>query len=318
MPLVKPMVGCSSDGFFLYVFGPFDATHNDATILQDCSQRYANDMSTIHEGLGQLNTAEANASRCVTKCRWVIEQVFGRLKKKFKIFSLPAHNTTLKHDLDSLYIAFALLNLFHKPILSDVMHEGIAQTLKSRLNVPNRLQIIVQEFNLPQLRVPFLAVEYTSLDNEENNRLIGFPELSMDDLYYLSLGPYQIRNAISYYAEHQKEGIFLVQKFYPRPKHPSAALNYEKYGISVEEPTLIKAHMKSRYRGVGRDSIREYYCTCESGARTAGCCSHVMTIVWFLGCAQYHGIQIPNPEICNVSITIHKTTLHSERQEDSN
>ncbi|RLU15916.1 hypothetical protein DMN91_011673 [Ooceraea biroi] len=277
MPLAKPMVGCSSDGVVLYVFGPFDATHNDATILQDCFQRYANDMSTIHEGdtilvdrgfrdvlnflteeknlkaycpgLGQLNTAEANASRCVTKCRWVIEQVFGRLKKKFKIFSLPAHNTTLKHNLDSLYIAFALLNLFHKPILSDVMHEGIAQTLKSRLNVPNRLQIIVQEFNLPQLRVPFLAVEYTSLDNEENNRLIGFPELSMDDLYYLSLGPYQIRNAISYYAEHQKEGIFLVQKFHPRPKHPSVALNYEKYGISVEEPTLIKAHMKSRYRG---------------------------------------------------------------------
>lgn len=207
------------------------------------------------------------------------------------------------------------------------MHEGIAQTLKSRLNVPNRLQIIVQEFNLPQLRGPFLGVEYTSLDNEENNRLIGFPELSIDDLYYLSLGPYQ-RNAISYYAEHQKEGIFLVHKFNPRPKHPSAALNYEKYGISVEEPTLIKVHMKSRYRSgkyhyifvlidkakTERDSIREYYCTCESGARTAG---HVMTIVWFLGFAQYHGIQIPNPEICNVSITIHKTTLHSERQGDS-
>lgn len=57
-------------------------------------------------------------------------------QKKFKIFSLPARNTTLKHDLDSLYIAFAILNLFHKPILSNVMHEDIAQTLKSRLNVP--------------------------------------------------------------------------------------------------------------------------------------------------------------------------------------
>ncbi|XP_011859828.1 PREDICTED: uncharacterized protein LOC105557254 [Vollenhovia emeryi] len=155
----------------------FDTTHNDATILQDCFQRYTNEMSTIHEGdtilvdrgfcdvlnilteeknlkareLGPLNTAEAHASRCVIKCRWVIEQVFGRLKKKFKIFSLPAHNTTLKHDLDSFYIAFVLLNLFHKPILSDVLHEDIAQTLKSRLNVSNRSQIIVQEFNLPQL-----------------------------------------------------------------------------------------------------------------------------------------------------------------------
>lgn len=55
--------------------------------------------------------------------------------------------------------------------------------------------------------------------------------------------------------------------------------------------------MKSRYRGgkhhhifvlvdkskTGIYAIREYCCTCESGSRTVGCCSHLMTIVWFLG-----------------------------------
>jgi len=84
--------------------------------------------------------------------------------------------------------------------------------------------------------------------------------------------------------------------------------------------------MKSRYCGgkyhifvlidkvkTGWDSIHEYYCTCESGARIADCCNHVMTIVWFLEFAQYHGIQISNAETCNVSITIHKTILHNER-----
>jgi len=50
-------------------------------------------------GLGQLDTIEANTSRFVTK--WVIEQVFGRLKKKFKIFSLPDHNATLTNDYES-------------------------------------------------------------------------------------------------------------------------------------------------------------------------------------------------------------------------
>lgn len=85
----------------------------------------------------------------------------------------------------------------------------IAQTLKSRLSVLNRLQII--EFNLSQLRASFLGMEHTSLGNEENNQLIGFPELSMDDLYYLGLGPYQIHNAISYYAEYQKGEVFLVR-----------------------------------------------------------------------------------------------------------
>jgi len=50
--------------------------------------------------------------------------------------------------------------------------------------------------------------------------------------------------------------------------------------------------MKSRYRGkhhhifvlmdkgkTGRDSVTEYYYTCESGAQTVGCCSHIMMIV---------------------------------------
>jgi len=55
-----------------------------------------------------------------------------------------------------------------------------------------------------------------------------------------------------------------------------------------------------------RDSVTEYYCTCESGARTIGCCSNIMTIVWFLGYGQYYGINIPNRDMCNVPITINK------------
>jgi len=91
-------------GYFLFL-DHLDATYNHATILQDCFSRYLDEMNTTHEGdivlvdrgfrdvvnflttnkklhvyypgLGQLNTIEANTSRFVTKCRWVIEQVFG-------------------------------------------------------------------------------------------------------------------------------------------------------------------------------------------------------------------------------------------------
>lgn len=107
-PLTKPMVGCTPDGYVAYVLGPYDAKHNDASILQDCFDRYPQILSTVQSGdfvlvdrgfrdvlsflkdekelnvfcpgLGQLDTKEANASRFVTKCRWVIEQ-----KKKLKI-----------------------------------------------------------------------------------------------------------------------------------------------------------------------------------------------------------------------------------------
>ena len=48
-----------------------------------------------YPGLGQLETMEANMSRFLTKCHWIIEQVFGRLNKKFKYCALTAHNATL-------------------------------------------------------------------------------------------------------------------------------------------------------------------------------------------------------------------------------
>jgi len=39
--------------------------------------------------------------------------------------------------------------------------------MKSRVNIPNHLKIVVQEFNLFQVKSPYL--EYTAIDNEENN-----------------------------------------------------------------------------------------------------------------------------------------------------
>lgn len=84
--------------------------------------------------------------------------------------------------------------------------------------------------------------------------------------------------------------------------------------------------MKSRFRSteshhifvlidktkIGRDSINEYFCTCETGSRTVGCCSHVMTVIWYPGYAQYNEIHVPNPNITNVSIAIPKTQIRDE------
>lgn len=123
--------------------------------------------------------------------------------------------------------------MFHEPILSDKQQENVPLLMKSRLNVPNRLKEVVQKFNLSQVRTPFLEVEYCGLDNEENNRLLQFPVLTMNDLYTLSFGKYQIKNAISYFTEHQREGTFLVQKFQPDRRHKTAAVNYDDYGITV-------------------------------------------------------------------------------------
>lgn len=63
MPLTKPMVGCAPDGYVIYVLGPYDATHNDATILRDCLVRYketlaglqANDVIIVDNGFRDVS-----------------------------------------------------------------------------------------------------------------------------------------------------------------------------------------------------------------------------------------------------------------------
>lgn len=134
--------------------------------------------------------------------------------------------------------------MFHKPILADKELEDIAQVMKARLNIPNVLKDIVQQYNLTQQKVV-----YTPINNKENNELLQFPKLSMDDLYSISRGPYQIKDALSYYAEHLRENTFLVHKFNPSPRHPTANLKYKDFGINIENPLRVKAYMKSRYRG---------------------------------------------------------------------
>jgi len=43
-----------------------------------------------------------------------------------------------------------------------------------------------------------------------------------------------------------------VRKFEPNSRHPIAALDYIKYGISIENSLLVKVYMKSRYSIGGR------------------------------------------------------------------
>lgn len=127
------------------------------------------------------------------------------------------------------------------------------------------------------------------------SNLERFPELSKSQLVLISLGTYQVRMAISYYFHTIKERPLSIKQFTRR-------LNYSEFGISVECPWLIRASIRSRYRSGktyrvyilcdlslnGPSTIKEYYCTCIVGSRTAGCCSHVMTLIWHLGWGRYY------------------------------
>ncbi|KAH9636341.1 hypothetical protein HF086_003641, partial [Spodoptera exigua] len=117
--LVKPFVIVSCDGHIIDVVGPYAATQTDAEIINhlfiDEESQYRqlfqpNDIFILDRGFRdaiphlqsigyqihkpesldpgetQLNTEQANKTRKVTLCRWVVEVVNGRFKRDFKLF----------------------------------------------------------------------------------------------------------------------------------------------------------------------------------------------------------------------------------------
>lgn len=112
--LVKPFLIVSCDGYIVDCFGPYKATTSDADIM---TSLFSNENSPLRlylqendifilnrgfrdsisllescnysaympesllEGEHQLTTEQANRSRCVTICRWVVEVVNGCFKR---------------------------------------------------------------------------------------------------------------------------------------------------------------------------------------------------------------------------------------------
>lgn len=346
LPLHKVMLGITADGFIAYVFGPYRSNLDDAEILDDCLYRYpdkldilqAGDVFVMDRGFRDvvpelrnnrgfrpftpamahgrsLTTAEANQSRHVTKVRYIVEQAFGRLKKRFRFFAVPAHNGALKHDFDLLTIAFSLMNLFHRPITSDNNDsDQILQLMMAKKNSPNLLQTLVEERRLIRQQVSFVR-----LDSTEHNIQTMFPQLSIDELRLISLGSYQIRNSVSYLAEHVQanDGIFQIAVFDSSQRRSVQPINYQEFGFNIQQPLLIKSKLHSRFRGAkehtqfvlidqsltGVDAVVGYFCNCECGSRTVGVCSHLMTIIYYLSYAHSHPVHIPNAFMSHLSVT---------------
>lgn len=347
LALHKAMVGVAADGFIAFVFGPFPANMNDASILGDCLDRYAQEMSSLQRGdvllmdrgfrdvlphltdddvgfrafapamaiRGSLTTEEANSTRFVTKVRYIVEQTFGKLKKKFKFFAQPAHNGSLEHDFDLLKVAFSLMNLFHQPVITDIDDgEDIVNLMLARRDTPNLLQDLVRTLRLNLHRVSFVP-----LDSSDHQIERLFPQLTLEQLRRVCLGSYQLRICNSYMQEHvvSHDGVFEVTMFDPPERSSLPVISYTDFNINVRSPLLIKSKLKSRFRGgvehfqyvlvdrekEGDESIISMFCDCESGARTVGCCAHLMTIVWYLSYAHNHPVSFPNPNMSHLAVT---------------
>lgn len=327
--LVKPFMIVCCDGHILDCIGPYKAITNDATIMSNEFSRLNGDMraffrerdiflldrgfrdvvpqlqeygyqthmpESLLAGHRQLTTEQANKSRCITMCRWVVEVVNGRLKRDFKLFRQSFFNRAAKHLMEDFRIGCALTNKFHPVIEDKPEYTEYLDIARRRYQVPNYLAEIVESGHFNRRRTMFVNVD------GNHPHLDQFPRLSLDDLKRLAVGTYQLKQAKSYYGEHiRPNGTYDVQV--------NNAIDGDVPLVLGTNPYLIRGRIKSRhvssrtyytYLTIDRNAntntlqaISGYYCTCLVGNRTVGCCAHVMTLTWYLSWGRHNDIDAP-------------------------
>jgi len=314
--LLKNMMVVLPTGYILESAGMYysDDHHNDAKILQHMLKIPNGISSFVQDGdnvvvdrgfrnvvadLTDLNLAvhmpkflkpkqkqftcqEANESRMVTLTRWVVEAVNGLLKNVFKFFELVVPNHYFIRNCNEklgryIRICCAILNAYHPRIFTESeKHQKILEEIETRKGEENTLKVDLEAKGWLRKRIIWEHVTPEQIED--------FPQLSLEDLFEITLGIYQIKNAKGYTDEH-----FRVHKSYK--------FTVLKENESLRDGhSLIKAHMNSRFRSSeaydlwieysnapeGR-RITRYYCRCMGGEKSIGCCSHVAGVLWFVG-----------------------------------
>ncbi|XP_052078126.1 uncharacterized protein LOC127716083 [Mytilus californianus] len=333
-PLVKPMIIVGTDGYILSILGPYfaDGHNNDASItkhaitnnlenitawLQDddiCivdrgfrdAVQYLEDQGymvkmpvCLVKGKKQLTTNEANLTRLVTKCRWVVESTNARLKQ-FHFFEKVVPNTMISSIGDLVKITGGILNKYKRPLVCNPEHEEVAKKMLDRSVLQNSLQTYVEENNLIRRRTVYLPI------NASGTVLENFPKLTEEILRDITLGIYQLKQAPGYTREHLSESG-----------------NYELL-LCKESETLLQVKIQSRHSkstihtlwidynaGSSEEKpVNGWYCTCKVGARMVGCCAHVASVLWYLGLERHMKSLKPSRLSGNTSISYaHTGTL---------
>lgn len=313
---IKFMMVVCTDGTIVHALGPYPARDNDAKILTKVNQSsdaFRNlrngDILILDRGFrdcvkhfkergfdvkmpslvqssklkGQLTTIEANKTRLVTATRFVVETRNGHIKTIYSIFNETWNPIAVQHLPEDFSICCALINCYFKTFEPNKeIALDIAERMKSRMHLENKLadKVLCNQFQRYYRQFESFS-EYDSL-----------PQLNEIDLIYIALGKYQIKQAASYCQDHLKknDGEFII---YSLESDVCRDLFTEMFP-GERSLLLLLVRLKSRFRSqkthdtfvlIDKNENNEsvvlgYCCECNSGRRTVGCCSHVMTLIW--------------------------------------
>ncbi len=319
--LVKPFVICTTDGFIVDIYGLYEANKNDAKILSEIFKT-SNDLRDIlkpddifvvdrgfrdcvqelkklyninvrmpellKKGKKQFDTIEANQSRLITKIRWTVEVINTFLKNSFKALK-EVSNQSLPHTHDDYRIAGALINKFFNRLFSDKDDQvRIVENMKHRMNVQNDLKDVVEKDQLHKKSL------FTCLNSDEIN---DFPMLDEDDIKTnIVLGSYQLKQAEGYIGEHFNNGKIEIRINKNNLVYENTKIMFAIIQSRHSKSTKYKVYVQYNPNIITTDSIKSWFCTCKSGSRTVGCCSHIAAIIWYFACGKYQS-KIPMPGV---------------------
>jgi hypothetical protein len=303
--LLKPTLFVLPSGYILEVSDLFysDALNNDATILKclfatSPLQNYVEEgdallvdrgyrdsvqraeqagldvyMPRLLQGQGtrrvQFTSTEANESRRITACRWLVEATNGFIKNICPFFASKIE-APYKPSLNKfLKIACAMINVDHPRRFHETpAHTATAERMLARMDLANLLQDRIRDMGWDT------TTKNKKWRKATQETFVDFPQLSLEDIQELTNGPYQLNQAKRYTSEHMSPNgeyeifVFREADSLIRAKLFSRFSKVDKHNVWVQYST----------DRVGIANILGHYCTCKTGARTVGTCSHVTSV----------------------------------------
>lgn len=204
--------------------------------------------------------------------RCVVEAVNARIKNVFPYFKHTIEGSYVPKIMRFNRIACAISNKYFPPLFTDKdFHDVILQELADLTTKTNELKEEIDRLGIQRMTARW--------EKATGNSVPDFPVLSMEDLKRFTLGVYQIKIAERYIACHMKGdnqfGIFLHRE--------NDGIIRAKIQSRFSRSKVHNAWVKYDGDEVGYDAIKGLYCTCKVGERTLGCCSHLTSVLSYLG-----------------------------------
>lgn len=204
--------------------------------------------------------------------RWVVEAVNARVKNVFPFFKHTIEGTYVPKIMRFNRIACAIINKYFPPLYKNIeFHDVITEaTAKGTSNI-NTLKEEIERLGILRMSARW--------EKASENTIRDFPILSMEDLKRMTLGTYQIKIAKKY-IEHHMRGDSHFGIFVHRENNGILRAKIQsRFSRAKTHNTFVKFDGTES----GFEAIKGLYCTCKVGERSLGCCSHLTSVVRYLG-----------------------------------